>query len=144
MPIDVAEFGIDKDVNPLHPQKEEAPINVTVAGILVLLQPTIRALVAETIIALQLSLESYLVFWGETIIEDKPEQFLKAPVPIEFNELPIFNDVKPLHPLNAYCPILVTEFGIDKDVKPLQLENALSSIDVTELGIVTDVKHSQL
>ena len=64
----------------------------------VFLQPASKVFVAVSIIALQLSLESYL-------------------------ELPlsITIDSKPLQPEKAKSPIEVTELGISIDVKPLQL-----------------------
>ena len=50
--MDVTLFGIVKEVKPL-PQKEPAPIVVTLEGINVFLHPTIKVLVAVSMMALQ-------------------------------------------------------------------------------------------
>jgi hypothetical protein len=52
----------------LHPAKAPAPIPTTESGITVFLQPEIRIFVAVSIIALQLSRESYTVFSGSTVM----------------------------------------------------------------------------
>ena len=93
---------------------------VTELGIIVFLQPAISSFVEVSIIALQLSRESYFLLLFSTIIE-----------------------VKPLQNKNASSPIVATELGIVIDVKPLQYENALEPIVATELGIVIDVKPLQ-
>ena len=70
---------------------------VTLLGITVFLQPTIKVLEAVSIIPLQLFRESYWVFPLDTVIE-----------------------VNPLQPLKARLSIFVTLFGIVMDVNPLQ------------------------
>ena len=62
--------------------KAEAPIEVTPSGIVVVLQPVIKALVLVTMIALQLLRESYFVFSSATTIDVRPEQRTNAPSPI--------------------------------------------------------------
>jgi hypothetical protein len=61
------------------------------------LHPEIRVLLADFIIALQLSRESYFVFPLSTVI-----------------------DVRPEHPEKAYQPIDVTLLGMVIDVSPEQ------------------------
>ena len=68
----VTELGITIDVRPLHPPKASVPISVTVFGITVFLQPANRTFEFETIIALQLSLESKFGFSVSTIICSNP------------------------------------------------------------------------
>ena len=57
-----------------QPPKAPSPIEVTLSGIIVLAQPTIRVLVEVSIIALQSSLESYTGFPSSTMIEFKDVQ----------------------------------------------------------------------
>ena len=73
----------------------------------------IKRLVEASIIALQLSRESYTALPGLTTMESKEEQ-----------------------PLNAYFPISVTLSGITMDFKDLQNKNASSPIEVTPSGII--------
>ena len=55
---------------------------VTVLGMMVFLQPATKVLVAVSIIALQLSRLSYIVFPASTTMEVKEEQPMKAELPI--------------------------------------------------------------
>ena len=93
---------------------------VTELGITVFLHPTINVFVFVSIIALQLSRESYFVFPDSTSIVVRPEQ----------SE-------------NAELPMLVTEFGIVTLVKLEQPEKAEPPMLVTELPIVTLVRPEQ-
>ena len=95
-PIEVTEVGITTEVKPLQPEKAEGPIEVTEVGMIVFLQPHIKELVAVSIIALQLSLESYTVFPLSTVMLSNPLQQEKALLPIDVTELGITTDVKPL------------------------------------------------
>ena len=106
----------------------------------VFLQPASKVFVAVSIIALQLSLESYVELPLSTTIDSKPLQLEKAELPIEVTELGIVILVKLIQPLNAPLPIEVTELGIVTLVKSLQPPKALSPIAVTELGMETLVK----
>lgn len=54
----MTELGISMEVKPMQPLKAQSPISVTVLGITVFLQPAISVLVAVSIIALLLFLES--------------------------------------------------------------------------------------
>ena len=101
MSIVVTELGIVIEDKPVQPSNAQLPIEVTEFGIVVFLHPAIRRFVSVSIIALQLSLESYLAFPFDTII-----------------------DAKPSHLANASSPISVTELGIVIEVKPAQSENA--------------------
>ena len=56
--IFVTLFGILTDCKPVQPLKAPKPILTTLFGIVVFLQPAIKVLVAVSIMALQLSLES--------------------------------------------------------------------------------------
>ena len=50
----------------------------------------------------------------------KPEQALKAALPISVTELPMITEVMPEQSLKAYLPIAVTELGISTDVNDSQ------------------------
>ena len=67
----------------------------------VLLQPASKVFVAVSIIALQLSLESYEELPLSTNIDSKPLQSRKASEPIEVTELGMVTLVKPLQPQKA-------------------------------------------
>ena len=77
------------------------PIEVTELVIMVFLQPVSKVFVAVLIMALQFSLESNVLFSLSTIMDVKPLQFRKAPLPIEVTELGIVMLVNPLQPLKA-------------------------------------------
>ena len=95
------------------------PIFVTELGIIVVLLPHIKLLVSVSIIALQLSRESYFGFPLSTTIEFRLVQ-LKACSPIKVTELGMVIEVKPVQYRNAIAPIVVTELGIVTEVKPVQ------------------------
>ena len=80
----------------------------------VFLQPASKVFVAVSIIALQLSLESYLELPLSTTIDSKPLQSEKAELPMEETELGMVTLVKPLQPWKAQSPMKVTELGITK------------------------------
>ena len=103
---------------------------------IVFLQPLSNLLVAVSIKALQLSLESYTVFPLSTVMLSKPLQLLNTLMPILVTELGITTEVKPLQPEKAYPLIEETELGITTDVKPLHHWKALTPIEVTELGMI--------
>ena len=128
-------------VKPLQPEKAELPIEVTELGMVVFLQPASKVFVAVSIIALQLSLESYLELPLSTTIDFKPLQKEKTLSPIEVTELGMLMLVKSL-PQKADSPIEETELGMLMLVKP-QPQKALSSIELTELGMETLVKLQQ-
>ena len=75
------------------------PIFVTLLGTIVLLQPAIKVLEAVSIIALQLSRLSYIVFKGSTTI-----------------------DFRLMHPSITFSLIIVTLFGIVIDSKLVQAQ----------------------
>ena len=101
MPIEVTELGMVTLVKPLQPRKAEEPMEVTELGMVVFLQPTSKVFAAVLIIALQLSLESYVELPLSTTIDSKPLQLEKADLPIEVTELGIVTLVKPLQLLKA-------------------------------------------
>ena len=75
----------------------------------VFLQPASKVFVAVSIIALQLSLESYLELPLSTTIDSKPLQPEKALPRIEVTELGMVTLVKPLQSSKALSPIEVTK-----------------------------------
>ena len=70
----MTEFGIFTDVKLLQPQKAYLLIEETELGMIVFLQPHSKLLVAVSIKALQLSLESYTVFPLSTVMLSKSKQ----------------------------------------------------------------------
>ena len=69
---------------------------VTLLGIIVDLQPAIRVLDEVSIIALQLSRESYVVFSPSTMIEVKLKQLEKAASPMLVTLLGMVTEIKSL------------------------------------------------
>ena len=67
-PMYVTLEGIVIEVRPEQPKNAKSPILVTLEGMIVFLQPAISVLDLVSIIALQLSRESYLGFLSSTII----------------------------------------------------------------------------
>ena len=98
-------------------------MEVTVLGMTVFLQPVIKVLDAVSMIALQLSRESYLLLPFSTTIDSK-EQYSNALLLMDVTELGIVMLVKPLHPPNALLPMVVTELPMVTLVKPLHEPNA--------------------
>ena len=92
---------------------------LTDEGMVVVLQPATRVLLAVSIMALQLLRESYFVFPASTLML-----------------------VKPVQPKNARSPMLVTDEGMVMLVKPV-LENARVPMLVTDEGMVRLVKPLQ-
>ena len=78
LPMLVTLLGIVILVKPLQPEKAQEPMLVTLLGITEFLQPVINLFVDFSIIALQLSRESYTVFPDSTTIDVKPLQSEKA------------------------------------------------------------------
>ena len=115
-PMLVTEFGMVTLVRLEQPENASLPMLVTEFGITVFLHPTINVLVFVSIIALQLSRESFFVFPYSTSIVFRPEQYSKAEE-----------------------PMLVTEFGMVTLVSPEQPENALPAIPFVPSFILIDV-----
>ena len=74
----MTELGIATEVSPEQPGKALSPMEVTELGMMVFLHPTTNLLVYVSIIALQLSRESYLLLSLSTTTEVSPEQPPKA------------------------------------------------------------------
>ena len=91
-------LGMVTDVKPEQPEKAEEPMLVTLLGITVDLHPTINLFVSVSIIALQLSRESYLSLPLSTSIKVNPEQPEKAEEPMLVTLLGIVTEVKPEQP----------------------------------------------
>jgi hypothetical protein len=107
-------------------------------------------LVPVSMMALQLSRESYTVFPLSTVIEVKPWQLINGQYPNFFTLLGMVTEVKPSQLPKAFPPISSTLFGMVIEVKPPQLWKAPSPMNVTVLGMVTEAradlfqKHSPL
>ncbi len=81
-PISVTLLGMVMEVRPEQLENAELPLLVTLIGMMVFLHPAIRLFVFVSIIALQLSLESYVELLSSTIIVLRDEQFIKTIDPI--------------------------------------------------------------
>ena len=75
---------------------------------MVLLHPTTRVLLNVSIMALQLSLESYLVLLSATIIDTNSVQLVKESPFILVTDEGISMDVNDVQPLKAWLYIVVT------------------------------------
>jgi hypothetical protein len=73
-PIVVTRCGRVMEVSSVQPKKARGPMADTDAGITVFLQPATRVLVAVSMMALQLFLESYTGLPAATVIDSKPGQ----------------------------------------------------------------------
>ena len=89
-----------------------------------------------SIMALELSRESKVVFSLFMTILFNLEQRINASLPIEFTELPMATEVSLEQSKNALSPTEVTEFGMAIEVNPSQSKNASSPIAVTEFGMI--------
>ena len=76
MPIIFTPSGMVIVVSLLHSEKAFMPMDITLLGIRVLMHPLISVLVSVSIIALQLSRESYLGLSEDTAIDVRPLQLL--------------------------------------------------------------------
>ena len=85
-PMEVTELGMVTEVSPEQSMKAQPPIEVTELGMIVLLQPATNLFVDDSIIALQLSRESYVPLFLSTVTEVSPVQPSKANEPIEVTE----------------------------------------------------------
>ena len=93
--MEVTLLGMEMDVS-LQPSKAHWPMEVTLLGIMVFLQPTTKVFDEVSIIALQLSRESYAIFPLSTLIEVSL-QSEKAPIPMEVTLLGMVIEVNPQH-----------------------------------------------
>ena len=100
-PMLVTLLGIVIEVRLLHAKKALFPMLVTLLGMVVFWQPDINVLDAVSIIALQLSRESYFVFPDFTLIEVRPLQPPKAASPMLVTLLPMVIEVRPLQYWNV-------------------------------------------
>ena len=67
-------LGIMTSVSPVQPLKASPPMLVTLLGMIVFLQPDISVLEAVSMMALQLSRESYTALPDATVIDVRQEQ----------------------------------------------------------------------
>ncbi|MDY6374461.1 MAG: hypothetical protein SPK61_02745 [Bacteroidales bacterium] len=119
-PIDVTLLGISIELNSVQSIKALFPIDVTLLGIFVFLQPETKTFVAVSIIALQLSLESYTVLFLSTVITLSSEHEPKAFGPIYLTLLGISIEVSDEHSKKADSPIDPTPSCINIEARPLQ------------------------
>lgn len=119
-----------------HNEEAQPAIVVTVSGIMVLLQPAISVLVAFSIIALQLFLESYVLLFESTAKFVSFEQLEKTPLSISLTEFGMKTVLIPEQPMKAIQPMETTEIGIVTDDNPEQPAKAPLPIAVIELGII--------
>ena len=138
-PMEVTELGISIETRLVQPPNASIPMEVTELGMMVVLQPLIRVFVAVSMMALQLSRESYTVFPSSTVMVSKLVQPSKGLIPIDVTELGMVIEVKPDHP-KAQSPMEVTELGISIELKTAHSSNVDSPMEVTELGMVIEVK----
>ncbi len=96
-----------------------------------------------SIIALQLSRESYFLLSLATVILVNLVQPENIPAPMLLTELHRVKVSKPVHSRKAYEPMVVNELGVVILVNPVQPQKAYSPIFVTELGMVISVKPVQ-
>ena len=96
----------------------------------------IKRLVEVSIIALQLSRESYTGLSGLTTIDSNEEQPLNAAYPIEVTPSGMTMDSKDSQNMNVLSPIEVTPSGMTMNSKEEQPQNASSPIEVTPSGII--------
>lgn len=101
----------------LQPEKAPLPMHVTLSGMVDFLHPIKSVLVLVSMIALQLSRESYLGLPGITTI-----------------------DSRPLHPSKAELLMLITLSGMVIDIKALQPVKAELSMLVTLSVMVIEVR----
>ena len=116
--IAVTESGIVTDLKPKQPAKALSPIAIIELDITVFLHPTINLFVVVSMMALQLSLESYILLPSSTAKLVMLGQRVKAPTSISVTEFGIMTDVSSAQLLNADRPIEVTEFGITVLLQP--------------------------
>lgn len=116
--MEETEFGMDTEVSAEQQKKAALPIDMMEFGMVVFLQPTINLFVEVSIIALQLSRESYVRLFLSTIMEFSPLQSLKAPIPIDVIELGMVTFASLEQPKKAASPIDVTEFGMTVFLQP--------------------------
>ena len=94
----VTELGIDIDVKVMKPRKASFSILFTVLGIIVFLQPWIRALVLVLMMALHPFAELNQRFSSSTVIVSRLRHVANAPSPIVYTFLGMVMEVKPQHP----------------------------------------------
>ena len=83
-----------KSARPQQPKNASDPIRVTVAGITVFLQLAINVFVFVSMMALQLSRESYTLLPAATVILVRSRILEKAPEPILITDSEITMSVK--------------------------------------------------
>ena len=93
---------------------------MTELGIWLFLQPAIILFVEDSMIALQLSLESYTGLSASTTILSRPLQLMKQTSPKLVTELGMVMEVKLMQLLKHPYPKLVTELGMVMEVKLMQ------------------------
>ena len=93
----VTELGMVTLVRPEQSSNALLPMLVTELGMMVLLHPAINVFDAVSMMALQLSRESYEELPDATVRLVKLEQPLNAPLPMLVTEFPMVTLVRPEH-----------------------------------------------
>ena len=135
--------GMVMAIRLLHPEKAELPIIVTLPGMVVFLQPATNVFDAVSIMALHPSRESYFALSSFTTIELRFMHLKKASLLMLVRPLPMVAEVRLLQPSKARLAMLATPFGISIETRLLQLRKAPEPIFITLSGIVTEVRLSQ-
>ena len=93
-------------------------MEITVLGMIVLMQPAINALVRVLMMALQLSRESYTGFSASTTICSKLLQLENTLLAMEFTVFGMFIEVRDRQLANAYSPMVNRELEKPTEVRP--------------------------
>ena len=95
--IDIfTDFGMTMLVRPVQPLKAPSSISVTESGMTVFLHPAIKVLLSVSMMALQLSRESYFSLLYDTTMLVRPVQPEKSEPPITVTDLPMTSSRDPL------------------------------------------------
>ena len=117
--MDVTLLGMVMEVRPRHSWKAAKPMDVKLLGMVVFLQPQISVFVEDSMIALQLFLESYLVLPLSTSM-DVRSHLRKTVELMDVTLLGMVTEVRPLQPTKAVRPMDVTLLGMVMEVRPRQ------------------------
>lgn len=108
LPNDVTPSGMVIVDKPLQPKNASFPMEVMFTGMIVLAHPIIKELLLVSIIALQLSRESYLSLPVSALTEFRLGQSLKAELPILVTHLGIVMEVILEQPWYLY--LIITQY----------------------------------
>ena len=115
----VTEDGMSMEVRE-EPEKHPSPKLVTEEGITVFIHPAIIVLLSVSIIALQLSRESYTGLFSSTMMEERALQYSKQKFPNLVTEEGMSMEVREVQSLKHSTPRLVTDEGMSMEVRAEQ------------------------